>query len=70
MEYIMEQQELFFSAVAVFIAILSGTAAGIWLYMRKKYISYTEKVLSSIDDLFIQSYFSSSVRISLMLKFN
>lgn len=51
MEYIMEQQELFFAAVAVFIAILSGTAAGIWLYMRKKYISYTEKVLSSIDDI-------------------
>ena len=66
----MEQQELFFAAVAVFIAILSGTAAGIWLDMRKKYISYTEKGLSSIEDLFIQSYFSSSVRISLMLKFN
>lgn len=37
--------------ILAFVLLLAAAAAGIWLYMRRKYIAYTEAVCGSIDDL-------------------
>ncbi len=46
-----EQTIFFITAGAAILAISGSAAAGIWLHMRRKYISFTEKICKRIDDI-------------------
>lgn len=46
----MEQKTVFLTALLC-LALLLITGVGVWLFMRKRFVSYTEEVCRSIDDI-------------------